>query len=244
MSQTTLALQTSSHWQAGMATGAVVLGGTLTVSLPQWVWSGYPRTDVRLVPALTSDGVIYTLPAATALPVLAGHTEALFSPGRLTLRPQVTMVVGDDTPVPVRGYTATGAIRQGEMRFRVRQILACHDHERARRGLGWRVLSDTAELSGGLPVPLVRLVNAQFLQVAGNDYPLTPQGQGASQPSVVMDCRMPLSAPVPAGQVAVHGEGLAGVVLSLLEEVTLTFRDSAVPVVRWQAGLTPEVRYL
>ncbi|EQA8868657.1 hypothetical protein ACX9P6_004828, partial [Citrobacter braakii] len=166
LSQPAQAGQTQSHWQAGMATGEVVFSGTLTVSRPQWVWSGYPQADVRLVPSLTVQGMMYTLPAATILPVLAGHTDVLFPPGQLTLRPRVTVVPGSETRIPVRGYTATGHSRQGEMTFRVRQVLACQDRDMAISGQGWRLLSDTAAPAGdgSLSAPLVKLVNAQFLR--------------------------------------------------------------------------------
>ncbi|EEJ2353192.1 hypothetical protein AH810_004778 [Salmonella enterica subsp. enterica] len=246
LSQPSQAGQTQSHWQTGMTTGEMIFSGTLTVSRPQWVWSGYPQTDVRLVPVLTAQGVSYSLPAATILPVLEGHTEVLFPSGQLTLRPRVTVVPGSETRIPVRGYTAAGHSRPGEMTFRVRQVLACQGREMAISGQGWRLLSDTAAPSGdgSLSAPLVKLVNAQFLRIVDYDYPLRPSGLALPVPSRVMDCQTAGIALPEARQPVIHGEGLAGVSLSIFEDVTFTFRDNAEPVVRWQAGLTPEVNYL
>lgn len=239
------AAQTQSHWQAGMATGEVVFSGTLTASRPQWVWSGYPLADVRLVPALTAQGMTYSLRASTILPVLAGYTEALLPSGELTLRPRVTVITGSEAWIPVQGYTAAGHSRQGEMTFRVRQVLACQDRKMALRGQGWRVLSDTAPPAGdGGGVSLVRLVNAQFLRIKESDYPLAPQGLVPAFPSVVMDCQSAGGALSEEHEPLIQGEGLAGVFLSVLEDVTLTFRENAEPVVRWHAVLTPEVNYL
>lgn len=241
------------HWQEGMVTGVVTFGGKLNVQRPAWVWSGVAGTDTRLVPVFSSTGLTYSLSAGTPLPVLGGYTERLFSPEHVTLRPLTTPGEVGLSPGPggdeyrraaVRGFTAGGKIRQGEMTFRVRHILACQDRAMAVSGQGWRRLSDNGDPSGPLSRPLVREINSLFLSVTGYDYPLDASGVPLPPASVVMECQtVGFRSVSPAAAPEIQGEGIAGASLMVLEDVRFRFPESGEAVTGWQAGFVPEVTY-
>lgn len=252
---TASAVQTPSHWQEGMATGVVMLGGTLSVQHPMWVWSDYPSMDVRLRLTRTSQGMAYGLLTAEVLPVLAGHTETLLSPEHLTLRPEVTLGVTSRKnaatntewmKMTVQGVSVDGQRHTGEMTFRVRHLLACQDRQMALSGAGWRLLSASSIPAGatGLSAPLTLDINTQFLNVMGYDYPLYASGLPMPETAVVMSCQFPATLSGAAESPDILGQGIAGVSLTVLDTVRFHFPDVDGAITHWQAKLVPEVSYL
>lgn len=252
---TASAVQTPSHWQEGMATGVLMLGGMLSVQHPMWAWSDYPPTDARLRPAWASQGVAYDLQTPGALPILAGHTETLLPPEHLTLRPEVTLGVtarkntathAEWMRVTVQGVSVDGQRHTGEMTFRVRHLLACQDREMALSGTGWRLLSASSMPAGSKAptTPLTLDINTQFLNVMGYDYPLHASGLPMPETSVVMSCQFPATVSGPAEHPNILGQGIAGVSLTALESVQFHFPGVNGAITRWQAKLVPEVSYL
>lgn len=252
---TAFAVQPPAHWQEGMATGVVMLSGTLSVQHPMWVWSDYSSADVRLRPTRTSQGMAYGMSTSDVLPVLAGHTETLLSPKYLTLRPEVTLGVTSRKNaatnakwmrVTVQGVSVNGQRHTGEMTFRVRHLLACQDRQMALSGMGWRLLSASSIPAGtpGLSAPLTLDLNTQFLNVMGYDYPLHASGLPMPETSVVMSCQFPATLSGPAEHPDILGQGIAGVSLTVLDTVRFHFPDVEGAITRWQAKLVPEVSYL
>ncbi|MII50051.1 fimbrial protein [Salmonella enterica subsp. enterica serovar Bredeney] len=216
------------HWQEGMVVGATEFSGTLYVRDISWQWQ--PRSARINTPDIVKDGLINGQDGTVSesrvgenFYILGGHTSSLTTP-RPGLLPSVTLLqVTPSSPcIVARGELSRGQVRYGEITFTMRHLLAWQDSATADKG--WSVVN------GNVTPDTAQQVNRQLGKIPG--YHWIPEFSGLqARPDAFIS----------------PGTGdnsdIAGAWVTSLQDIQVRFPGSEEPVKRWQANLTPVVKY-
>ncbi|WP_407905279.1 fimbrial protein [Escherichia coli] len=219
------------HWQANMAVGETVFGGSLYVTHVPWQWqpqsvqvnSHNIRTELA-----GNDRILMATRPGQEFYILKGHMTLLACPSP-ELQPSISLLQPEQTGehMEVRGELEHGQVRYGEITFKVNHVLAWQDSFSAEKG--W------SRASGVITPEIEKQVSRQLWQVDNYEWSPVFSGHSVSPDVFISDENIVSSVS--------DRPKIAGGWVTSLTDIRVNFTGMEEPVKYWQGHLTAVVKY-